>query len=65
MLSRCDAFGLSLAEVTAIMDGMRKVVSGWREIFAKLGVESHGIDHLAPAMLCDAFHRTQPVQIPN
>jgi serine/threonine-protein kinase HipA len=64
LLSRCDAFGLSLAEATAILDSMRTVVSGWRECFIKMGVESRSIEHIAPAMLCDAFYRTEPVQAP-
>lgn len=64
LLSRCDAFGPSIAEATAMMDALLKVVSGWREFFARMGVESRSIDHIAPAMLCDASYRTEPVQAP-
>jgi serine/threonine-protein kinase HipA len=60
LLSRCDAFGLSVDESKALVDSMLEVVNGWREFFAARGVEARTIEMLEQAMLPASFYREAP-----
>jgi serine/threonine-protein kinase HipA len=62
LLSDCGAFGLSTDEARALVERMLNVVQGWREFFARHGVEARSIDMLEQAILPDCFFRAQPVK---
>ncbi len=54
-LSHCEAFGLNKDEASALIDGMLRVVEGWRELFLQQGVEPRSVDMLERAMLPACF----------
>jgi len=60
LLSRCDAFGLSIDDAKSTVDSMINVVAGWREFYATRGVEAWTIEMLEQAMLPASFHRDAP-----
>lgn len=62
LLSDCGVFGLSTEEARALVEHMEAVVKGWRECFARQGVEQRSIDMLEQAILPDCFYATGPVE---
>ena len=62
LLSDCGAFGLSTNEAQALVERMLDVVQGWREFFARHGVEARSIEMLEQAILPGCFFRTEPVR---
>ncbi len=62
LLSDCGAFGLSVSEAQALVEGMLDVVRGWRAFFARHNVPTHSIEMLDQAMLPDCFYRTEPLE---
>ncbi len=62
LLSRCDVFGLTQAEAEHELALMLHVVEGWREFFAREGVEAHSIAALEQAILPPSFYRDEPPQ---
>ncbi|MCW7538421.1 HipA domain-containing protein [Aquabacterium sp. A7-Y] len=61
LLSECGAFGLTVDEAQAVIDGMLEVVKGWREHFAKHDVQPRSIEMLEQAILPSCFFRTEPI----
>jgi serine/threonine-protein kinase HipA len=60
LLSRPEAFGLSLEGARTEIDRMRNEVSRWREVFKEHGVSDADVDAIAPAMLPESFERIEP-----
>lgn len=63
LLSDCGVFGLSTDEARALVEHMEAVVKGWRECFARQGVEAGSIEMLEQAILPDCFYATEPVAV--
>ena len=59
-ISAAEVFGLTVDEARQIIGSLLKVVAGWRERFAALGVEARTIDYLERAMLPASFFRDEP-----
>lgn len=61
LLSDWGVFGLSTDEARALVEHLEAVVKGWREGFARHGVEQRSIAMLEQAILPDCFYGTEPV----
>lgn len=60
VLSRCEVFGLARSEAESLIEAMLRVVRGWREFFARQGVEQRSIEMLDQAMLPPSFYQRTP-----
>jgi serine/threonine-protein kinase HipA len=60
LLSRCDAFGLDVAQARHELDSMLKVVQGWRDFYAERGVSKDDLEYLEQAILPQSFYRDAP-----
>lgn len=60
LVSECEVFGLSREQANAEIDTMQAVVEGWREMYAKYGVEPKSLEMLEQAMLPLSYLRTEP-----
>jgi len=62
LLSQPAAFGLTVTDARSEIERLQAAVSAWRDVFKRHGVSQADIKTLAPAMLADSFHRTEPPQ---
>lgn len=46
LLSQRDVFGLSAAQATHELEAMQKIVDGWRDFYARMGVSKDDIAYL-------------------
>jgi serine/threonine-protein kinase HipA len=60
LLSRPEVFGLTRETAQSEIDRMRKVVSGWREVFQHHGVSETDIAAVEQAFLPASFDRIEP-----
>ncbi len=63
LVSQCDEFGLSHDEALAEIARMRSIVSGWREIFARMGMDARSLEMLEGAILPPSFDYAEPIGI--
>jgi serine/threonine-protein kinase HipA len=61
LISQSDRFGLTLDEAKHEIDGIVRVVSGWREHFFACGVSAKDVDYLASAFLPPCFSFEEPM----